>query len=40
MSRLIMNYQLMSEEFPAISIAKEDRLVYFKALDAYAVGYM
>ena len=36
-SRLIMNYQLMAEGFPAISIAKEDRLEYFKALDAYAV---
>lgn len=35
-SRLIMNYQLMSEGFPAISVAKEDRLEYFKALDAYA----
>lgn len=36
MSRLIMNYQLMTEGFPAISIDKEDRLEYFKALDAYA----
>lgn len=36
-SRLIMNYQLMAEGFPAISIAKEDRLEYFKTLDAYAV---
>ena len=36
-SRLIMNYQLMAEGFPAISIAKEDRLEYFKALEAYAV---
>ena len=35
-SRLIMNYQLMSEGFPAISVAKEDRLEYFKALDVYA----
>ena len=32
-----MNYQLMAEGFPAISIAKEDRLEYFKALEAYAV---
>ncbi len=32
-----MNYQLMAEGFPAISIAKEDRLEYFKTLDAYAV---
>ena len=31
-----MNYQLMTEGFPAISIDKEDRLEYFKALDAYA----
>lgn len=31
-TRLIMNYQLMAEGFPAISIAKEDRLEYFKAL--------
>lgn len=36
-SRLIMNYQLMSEGFPAISVAKEDRLEYFKVLDVYAV---
>lgn len=36
-SRLLMNYQLMAEGFPAISIAKEDRLEYFKTLDAYAV---
>lgn len=36
-SRLIMNYQLMAEGFPAISIAKEDRLEYFKTLDVYAV---
>lgn len=32
-----MNYQLMSQEFSVISIAKEERLVYFKALNAYAV---
>lgn len=32
-----MNYQLMEAGFPAISIAKEDRLEYFKALDVYAV---
>lgn len=36
-SRLIMNYQLMAEGFPPVSIAKEDRLEYFKALEAYAV---
>jgi len=32
-----MNYQLMSDGFPAVSVAKEDRLEYFKALDIYAV---
>ncbi len=36
-SRLIMNYQLMAEGFPPVSISKEDRLEYFKALEAYAV---
>ncbi len=36
-SRLIMNYQLMAGGFPAVSVAKEDRLEYFKTLDAYAV---
>lgn len=36
-SRLIMNYQLMTSGFPAISVAKEDKLEYFKALDVYAV---
>lgn len=37
-SRLIMNYQLMANGFPAISIAKENQLAYFNALEAYAVG--
>lgn len=37
-SRLIMNYQLMANGFPAISIAKENRLNYFNALEAYAVS--
>lgn len=37
-SRLIMNYQLMENGFPAISIAKEDRLEYFNALEVYAVS--
>ena len=32
-----MNYQLMAGGFPAVSVAKEDRLEYFKTLDAYAV---
>lgn len=36
-SRLIMNYQLMANGFPAISIAKENRLGYFNALEAYAM---
>ncbi len=33
-----MNYQLMSNGFLPVSIAKEDRLAYFEALEAYAVG--
>ncbi|MHA6533947.1 Fic family protein [Paenibacillus sp. BAC0078] len=36
-SRLIMNYQLMVNGFLPISIAKESRLDYFIALEAYAV---
>lgn len=36
-SRLLMNYQLMTNGFPAISIAKETRLEYFNTLEAYAV---
>jgi len=36
-SRLIMNYQLMVHGFLPISIAKESRLEYFKALESYAV---
>ena len=36
-SRLLMNYQLMADGFPPISIAKENRLAYFDALEAYAV---
>lgn len=36
-SRLIMNYQLLINGFPAVSIAKENRLDYFNALEAYAV---
>ena len=36
-SRLIMNYQLLTNGFPAVSIAKEDRLEYFNTLEAYAV---
>ena len=37
-SRLIMNYQLMSNGYLPISIAKEDRLAYFNALERYAVN--
>ena len=37
-SRLIMNYQLLANGFPAVSIAKENRLDYFNALEAYATG--
>lgn len=37
-SRLIMNYQLMSQGYPAISIKKEDRLDYFNALETYALS--
>lgn len=36
-SRMIMNYQLMSAGFLPVSIAKETRLEYFEALEAYAV---
>ena len=36
-SRMIMNYQLMSNGFLPISIAKENRLEYFEALESYAV---
>lgn len=34
---MLMNYQLMADGFLPISIAKEDRLEYFEALEAYAV---
>ena len=37
-SRMIMNYQLMSHGFLPVSIAKENRLAYFDALEAYAVN--
>ena len=36
-SRLIMNYQLMSSGLLPVSIAKENRLEYFTALETYAV---
>ena len=32
-----MNYQLLANGFPAVSIAKENRLEYFNTLEAYAV---
>ncbi len=36
-SRLLMNYQLLAQGFAPISIAKEDQLDYYNALEAYAV---
>ena len=36
-SRLLMNYQLLAQGFAPVSIAKEDRLDYYNALEAYAV---
>ena len=36
-SRLIMNYQLMSNGYLPISISKEERLKYYEALDEYAI---
>ncbi len=36
-SRMIMNYQLMAADFLPVSIAKENRLEYYEALDTYAV---
>lgn len=36
-SRMLMNYQLMANGFLPVSIAKETRLEYFDALEAYAV---
>ena len=33
-----MNYQLMANGFFPISVAKENRLDYFNALEAYAVN--
>lgn len=37
-ARMIMNYQLMASGFLPVSIAKENRLEYFEALEAYAVN--
>lgn len=36
-ARMIMNYQLMANGFLPVSIAKEDRLEYFEALESYAI---
>jgi Fic family protein len=36
-SRLLMNYQLMSDNFLPIAIRKSSRLEYYQALEAYAV---
>ena len=32
-----MNYQLMANGYPPVSIAKENRLEYFNSLESYAV---
>ena len=37
-SRLLMNYQLMSQGFLPISVDKEKRLDYYNALEEYAVN--
>ena len=37
-ARLIMNYQLMSQGFLPVSVAKEDRLSYYNALEGFAVN--
>ncbi len=37
-ARMLMNLQLLTEGFQPISIAKEERLAYYEALEAYAVG--
>jgi len=36
-SRMIMNYQLMSDGWLPVSINKEDRLNYYKTLETYAI---
>lgn len=33
-----MNYQLLKNGFLPVSVAKEDRLDYYNALDKYAAG--
>lgn len=37
-SRLLMNYQLMKQGFLPVSIAKENRLEYYNALEEYAIN--
>ena len=37
-SRLLMNYQLMSQGFLPVSVDKETRLDYYNALEQYAVN--
>ena len=37
-SRLIMNYQLLIHGYLPVSVAKEDRLDYYNALEQYAVN--
>ena len=37
-SRLLLNYQLMNHGFLPISIAKQDRLSYYYALEEYVVN--
>ena len=37
-SRLIMNYQLMTDGFLPVSILKENRLEYYNSLEEYAVN--
>ena len=37
-SRLLMNYQLMSQGFLSVSVDKETRLDYYNALEQYAVN--
>jgi Fic family protein len=37
-SRMIMNSQLMSSGWQPVSVPKEERLRYFEALEAFAVG--
>lgn len=37
-ARLLMNYQLLSKGFLAVSVTKEDRLQYYNALEEFAVN--